>query len=67
MIGMTIGLTSCAVHPQQDEDELSFEPDEVIFVVPFRSPDDEDDGWANGVREKTGHEGVFPLNFTAPM
>uniref|UniRef100_A0A915II00 Endophilin-A n=1 Tax=Romanomermis culicivorax TaxID=13658 RepID=A0A915II00_ROMCU len=48
----------------EDTDELSFEAGEVILVVPYENPDEQDDGWLNGVKESSGEKGVFPENFT---
>lgn len=73
-----------------DTDELSFEPGDVICVVPWSCDEEQvrklgfqfsdvfktcksffvqcmyfqDDGWLNGVKERTGEQGVFPANFT---
>ncbi|KHJ48160.1 BAR domain protein [Trichuris suis] len=51
----------------EDTDELSFEAGEVILVVPYDDPDEQDDGWLMGVKEATGQKGVFPANFTKPF
>uniref|UniRef100_A0A5S6QLU1 SH3 domain-containing GRB2-like protein n=1 Tax=Trichuris muris TaxID=70415 RepID=A0A5S6QLU1_TRIMR len=51
----------------EDTDELSFEAGEVILVVPYDDPDEQDDGWLMGVKEVTGQKGVFPANFTKPL
>ena len=48
----------------QDDDELSFEAGELINVIEFEDPEDEDDGWLMGIIVKTGRKGVFPANFT---
>lgn len=47
-----------------DTDELSFEPGEVISVVPFSDPDDKDEGWLVGIKDSSKEKGVFPENFT---
>ncbi|XP_002736694.1 myc box-dependent-interacting protein 1-like [Saccoglossus kowalevskii] len=51
-------------YESMDTDELSFEKGEIIFVVPFDDPDDQDDGWLMGTRSSDGARGVFPENFT---
>eukprot|EP00105_Crassostrea_gigas_P027005 XP_011448187.2 PREDICTED: myc box-dependent-interacting protein 1-like [Crassostrea gigas] len=58
-----------ATHPysNEDEDELSFEAGEIIYVVPFDNPDEQDDGWAMGQKKGDGTKGVFPLNFTKKL
>ncbi|ESO06238.1 hypothetical protein HELRODRAFT_160396 [Helobdella robusta] len=48
----------------EDIDELSFDIGDIITVVPFDNPDDQDDGWLMGIIEKSKEKGVFPQNFT---
>ena len=48
----------------EDEDELSFEADEIIYVITFENPDEQDDGWQMGIKASDGVKGVFPENFT---
>eukprot|EP00794_Sanderia_malayensis_P003293 gene3292-3776_t len=50
-----------------DDDEISFEKDEVIHVIPFEDPDEQDDGWLMGILDAGGTKGVFPENFTKRM
>ncbi|XP_071155380.1 myc box-dependent-interacting protein 1-like isoform X1 [Mytilus edulis] len=52
------------VYKNEDEDELPFEAGELIYVLPFDDPDDQDDGWLLGMRKSDGKKGVFPENFT---
>ncbi|XP_076158953.1 myc box-dependent-interacting protein 1b isoform X4 [Alosa pseudoharengus] len=54
-----------------DGDELEMKSGEVVFVVPFDAPDEQDDGWLLGVKEShwlanknLSARGVFPENFT---
>ncbi|XP_077997051.1 myc box-dependent-interacting protein 1-like [Glandiceps talaboti] len=54
-------------YEKMDTDELSFEKGEVIFVVPYDDPEDQDDGWLTGMRESDRAKGVFPENFTRKM
>ncbi|KAK3106568.1 hypothetical protein FSP39_022663 [Pinctada imbricata] len=55
-----------ATHPytNEDEDELTFEAGDIINVIPFDNPDDQDDGWLMGIKVTDGLKGVFPENFT---
>ncbi|XP_070174785.1 streptococcal hemagglutinin-like isoform X2 [Littorina saxatilis] len=48
----------------EDIDELTFEPGDIIYVVPFDNEEEQDDGWQLGIKEKDGMKGVFPENFT---
>ncbi|XP_067929118.1 bridging integrator 2-like isoform X2 [Watersipora subatra] len=61
-----IGQQVMATHmyTAQDEDELSFVAGEIIDVIDFDDPDDEDEGWLMGRSRTTGAKGVFPQNFT---
>ncbi|GFN75963.1 Amphiphysin [Plakobranchus ocellatus] len=48
----------------EDVDELNFDPGEVIYVIPFENPEEQDDGWQMGIKQSDGIKGVFPENFT---
>jgi len=51
----------------EDVDELNFEIGEVIDVVEYEDPEDQEEGWLTGVSQSTGKKGLFPANFTRPM
>lgn len=51
----------------EDEDELSFESGEVITIVEFENPDEQDEGWLMGILSSSGKRGVFPQNFTRKL
>ncbi|KAH9523866.1 hypothetical protein Btru_047269 [Bulinus truncatus] len=51
----------------EDDDELSFEAGEIIYVIEFENPDEQDDGWQMGIKMSDGRKGVFPENFTQQM
>ncbi|KAL3836516.1 hypothetical protein ACJMK2_021942 [Sinanodonta woodiana] len=55
-----------ATHPYhgEDEDELSFERNDVIYVISYDDPDEQDDGWLMGIKKSDRKRGVFPENFT---
>ncbi|XP_064397802.1 myc box-dependent-interacting protein 1-like [Halichondria panicea] len=55
-----------ASHPYagDDEDELCFEKGDIILVIPFEDPEDEEEGWKMGMVEGSLKTGVFPENFT---
>lgn len=65
----TILYKLVAAHPYtgEDEDELSFDKGDIICVIPFVNPDDEEDGWKMGFVEGKDHKGLFPENFTKPQ
>eukprot|EP00056_Hartaetosiga_gracilis_P011842 m.182727 g.182727 ORF g.182727 m.182727 type:complete len:408 (+) comp13591_c8_seq3:658-1881(+) len=48
----------------QDDDELTFDKNATIYVIPFDDPDDEEEGWLYGKFE--GKKGLFPQNHTKP-
>lgn len=57
-----------------DTDELEMKAGDIVLVVTFDNPDEQDDGWLMGVREvdwiekkDLGKKGVFPENFTQKM
>ncbi|XP_039177798.1 myc box-dependent-interacting protein 1 isoform X3 [Crotalus tigris] len=55
-----------------DSDELQLKSGDVVLVVPFENPDEQDEGWLMGVKESDWLQhkafdqcrGVFPENFT---
>eukprot|EP00112_Aurelia_sp_Birch-Aquarium-sp1_P018778 Seg4532.2 transcript_id=Seg4532.2/GoldUCD/mRNA.D3Y31 product=Amphiphysin protein_id=Seg4532.2/GoldUCD/D3Y31 len=48
----------------EDEDELGFEKGEIVHVVEFDDPEEQDEGWLMGILDSSGMKGVFPENFT---
>lgn len=57
-----------------DSDELDLKAGDVVLVLPFANPDEQDDGWLVGVKESHWLEnknllvkGVFPENFTQKL
>ncbi|XP_062861824.1 myc box-dependent-interacting protein 1 [Trichomycterus rosablanca] len=57
-----------------DSDELEMKAGDVVLVVTYENPDDQDDGWLMGIKEtdwiqakKLSKKGVFPENFTQAM
>ncbi|XP_067131340.1 myc box-dependent-interacting protein 1-like isoform X2 [Centruroides vittatus] len=51
----------------EDVDELGFEGGEIIRVVEFDDPEEQEEGWLIGIKESTGEKGLFPANFTRPI
>ena len=51
----------------EDNDELSFESGEIIDVVQYEDPEEQEEGWLMGIREISGEKGLFPANFTRPI
>ncbi|XP_027019876.1 myc box-dependent-interacting protein 1 isoform X3 [Tachysurus fulvidraco] len=54
-----------------DSDELEMKAGDVVLVVMYDNPDEQDDGWLMGIKEvdwiqmkDQGKTGVFPENFT---
>ncbi|XP_050074077.1 myc box-dependent-interacting protein 1 isoform X2 [Anopheles maculipalpis] len=52
---------------REDVDELSFEVGDVINVVEYEDPEDQEEGWLMGTKEGTNEKGMFPANFTRPL
>ncbi|KAL1140096.1 hypothetical protein AAG570_000028, partial [Ranatra chinensis] len=52
---------------REDVDELSFDVGEVIRVIQYDDPEEQEDGWLMGLKEITGEKGMFPANFTRPL
>ncbi|XP_014217836.1 myc box-dependent-interacting protein 1-like, partial [Copidosoma floridanum] len=51
----------------EDVDELSFEVGEIIRVVEYDDPEEQEEGWLMGMKEGTNEKGMFPANFTKPL
>jgi len=51
----------------EDVDELNFEVGEIMHVVPYEDPEEQEEGWLMGIKEANGQKGMFPANFTRPM
>ena len=51
----------------EDQDELNFEGGEIIRVIEYEDPEEQEEGWLLGVKESTGEKGLFPANFTRPI
>ncbi|CAG0902450.1 unnamed protein product, partial [Darwinula stevensoni] len=54
-------------YQKEDVDELSFDIGEIIQVVEYEDPEDQEEGWLMGVKEATSEKGLFPANFTRPI
>ncbi|XP_053677261.1 myc box-dependent-interacting protein 1 [Anopheles nili] len=52
---------------REDVDELSFEVGDVINVVEYEDPEDQEEGWLMGLKEGSTEKGMFPANFTRPL
>lgn len=52
---------------QEDVDELSFDVGEIIRVVEYDDPEEQEEGWLMGIKEGTNEKGMFPANFTRPL
>ncbi|XP_011312846.1 myc box-dependent-interacting protein 1 isoform X2 [Fopius arisanus] len=52
---------------REDADELSFDVGEIIRVVEYDDPEEQEEGWLMGVKEGTNEKGMFPANFTKPL
>ncbi|XP_058644051.1 myc box-dependent-interacting protein 1 isoform X4 [Onychostoma macrolepis] len=57
-----------------DADELELKAEDVVLVLNYENPDEQDEGWLMGVKESDwiqhkdlGKKGVFPENFTQRM
>lgn len=51
----------------EDMDELAFEVGELIQVIEYDDPEEQEEGWLMGMKESTGQKGLFPANFTKPV
>lgn len=54
-------------YTREDDDELSFDVGDIINVVLYDDPEEQEEGWLMGVKETTNEKGMFPANFTRPI
>ncbi|XP_018351624.1 PREDICTED: amphiphysin isoform X3 [Trachymyrmex septentrionalis] len=54
-------------YSREDVDELSFDVGEIIRVVEYDDPEEQEEGWLMGIKEGTNEKGMFPGNFTKPL
>ncbi|XP_017879409.1 myc box-dependent-interacting protein 1 isoform X2 [Ceratina calcarata] len=52
---------------REDADELSFDVGDIIRVVEYDDPEEQEQGWLMGIKEGTNEKGMFPANFTKPL
>lgn len=52
---------------REDQDELSFEVGDIIRVVEYDDPEEQEEGWLMGIKENSSDKGMFPANFTRPI
>lgn len=54
-------------YTREDVDEISFEVGEIMQVVEYEDPEEQEEGWLCGIKETTNEKGLFPANFTRPI
>ena len=54
-------------YTREDVDELAFEVGDIIRVVEYEEPEEQEEGWLCGILETTNEKGLFPANFTRPI
>ncbi|CAL8082875.1 unnamed protein product [Orchesella dallaii] len=53
-------------YQKEDVDELSFDAGEIIRVIEYDDPEEQEEGWLMGIKDN-GEKGMFPANFTRPI
>jgi len=66
-VGVLYRVRSTYKYQAEDEDELSLELGDIVQVVEYEDPEEQEEGWLMGIKEATGRQGLFPANFTRPM
>ncbi|XP_017780140.1 PREDICTED: myc box-dependent-interacting protein 1 isoform X1 [Nicrophorus vespilloides] len=65
--GVLYRVKSTYKYTREDVDELSFDVGEIIRVIEYDDPEEQEEGWLMGLKETTGERGMFPANFTKPL
>ncbi|XP_023024254.2 amphiphysin isoform X1 [Leptinotarsa decemlineata] len=64
--GVLYRVKSTYKYTREDVDELSFDVGEIISVIEYDDPEEQEEGWLMGMKEN-GDKGMFPANFTRPL
>jgi len=55
-------------YAREDVDELEFDVDELVNVVEYDDPEEQEEGWLCGYKvADPSQKGLFPANFTKPL
>ncbi|XP_022906654.1 amphiphysin isoform X3 [Onthophagus taurus] len=65
--GVLYRVKSTYKYNREDVDELSFDVGEIIQVIEYDDPEEQEEGWLMGIKESNGEKGMFPANFTRPL
>uniref|UniRef100_U5EZH2 Putative amphiphysin n=1 Tax=Corethrella appendiculata TaxID=1370023 RepID=U5EZH2_9DIPT len=65
--GVLYRVKSTYKYVREDVDELSFDVGDIIDVIEYDDPEDQEEGWLMGVKQGTSEKGMFPANFTRPL
>jgi len=65
--GVLYQVKAAYKYQAEDMDELQFEVGEVMDVIEYEDPEEQEEGWLMGIRTSTGQKGLFPANFTRPI
>ena len=65
--GVYYKVKALYAYEREDDDELSFESGDILHVVDYEDPEEQEEGWLMGVKESTNEKGMFPFNFTRPI
>ncbi|XP_037918636.1 myc box-dependent-interacting protein 1 isoform X2 [Hermetia illucens] len=65
--GVLYRVKATYAYVKEDVDELSFEAGDIIQVIEYEDPEDQEEGWLMGTKEGTTEKGLFPANFTRPI
>lgn len=65
--GVLYKVRSTYKYVAEDADELNFEAGEIIHVIVYDDPEEQEEGWLMGKRENSTEKGLFPANFTRPI
>jgi len=65
--GVLYQVKAAYKYQAEDVDELQFEVGEIVNVIEYEDPEEQEEGWLMGIKESTGQKGLFPANFTRPI
>ncbi|KAK2703443.1 hypothetical protein QYM36_018088 [Artemia franciscana] len=65
--GVLYRVRAAYKYDPEDEDELQLEIGDIVRVIEYEDPEEQEEGWLMGIKESTGQKGLFPANFTRPI
>merc|ERR1711913_138637 len=64
--GVLYQVKAAYKYQAEDMDELQFEVGEIIDVIEYEDPEEQEEGWLMGCKDSTGQKGLSPRTSRSP-